>query len=188
MNKYKIKLIPRSEREAVIRKRSEATAETHTLWDFRGEKATLKVISLPIDLPVYRMANCRTYSEQEDAIAKEGLDKNYFSKGQELSTVQAAQHAILAKLAKKQAASVSAILDVLENEGQRDPILVTNTGVVVNGNRRLTFSASEPTADDLDTPVAKPCDKAHAGEFAERTLRIQNHGTYVFAFGKGKEP
>lgn len=138
MKKYDIKLTPRSEREAIIQKRVESATETGTLWDFRGDKATLKIISLPIDLPVYRMDNCRTYSEQQDAIAKGDLDKTYFAKGQELSSVQAVQHVILAKLAKKQATSVSPIMGVLEQDGQREPILITSTGVVVNGNRRLS--------------------------------------------------
>jgi hypothetical protein len=136
--KYEIKLSPRSEREAVIQKRVEASTETDTLYDFRGDKATLKVISLPVDLPVYRLDNCRTYSEQQDFIAKENREKTYFSKGQELSSVQAVQHTILVKLAKRESTSVSSILEVLSKEGQRGPILVTNTGVVVNGNRRLS--------------------------------------------------
>ena len=138
MKKYEIKLTPRAEREATIQKRAESSTEPGTLWDFRGDKTTLKIISLPIDLPVYRMDNCRTYSDQQDAIAKENLDKTYFAKGQELSSVQAVQHTILAKLAKKQAISVSPIVDVLDQEGQREPILITSTGVVVNGNRRLS--------------------------------------------------
>lgn len=147
MSKYEIKLTSRAEREAVIQKRLESSTETDVLWDFRGEKATLKVISLPVDLPIYRMANCRTYSEQQDAIAKGGLDASYFSKGQELSTVQAAQHTILAKLARKEATSTSPILGVLETEGQRENILITTTGVVVNGNRRLSAMRELYAAD-----------------------------------------
>ena len=147
MKKYAIKLMPRSEREATILKRLEASTDTDTLWDFRGDKATLKVISVPVDLPVYRMDNCRTYSEQQDEIAKKPLDKNYFAKGQELSTAQTSQHEILVKLAKKDATSVSPIMEVLETQGQRDPILITTTGVVVNGNRRLS-AMRELYADD----------------------------------------
>ncbi len=156
MSKYEIKLTPRTEREAVIQKRLESATETDTLWDFRGDKAHLKVISLPIDLPVYRMANCRTYSDQQDVMAKEGLDKAYFSKGQELTTVQQTQHGILAKLAKKEASSTasSAIYGVLETEGQRDPILITSTGVVVNGNRRLS-AMRELYAEDGCSPNSK---------------------------------
>ncbi|MEO8017420.1 MAG: hypothetical protein ABI769_06380 [Pseudomonadota bacterium] len=136
--KYEIKLTPRSEREATIQKRAETATETELLYDFRGDKTTLKIVSLPVDLPVYRMDNCRTYSDQQDAIAKESLDKNYFAKGQELSSVQSIQHAILAKLAKRETTSISSILEVLQKEGQRGPLLITSTGVVVNGNRRLS--------------------------------------------------
>lgn len=137
MTKHAIKLTPRSEREAVIQKRLETATDKDTLWDFRGECATLPVVRLPVDLPVYRMDNCRTYSEQQDEVAKNGLDKNYFSKGQELSSAQQSQHTILVKLANKEASSVSPIREVLETEGQRDPLLITSTGVVANGNRRL---------------------------------------------------
>ncbi|OJU24027.1 MAG: hypothetical protein BGN91_11300 [Nitrobacter sp. 62-13] len=146
--KYEIKLTPRSEREIVIQKRADASTETDTLYDFRGDKASLKSISLPVDVPVYRMDNCRTYSEQQDAIAKEGLDKNYFSKGQELSTVQGVQHSILAKLAQRESSSVSSILEVLKKEGQRGAILITSTGVVVNGNRRLSAIRELYAADE----------------------------------------
>lgn len=149
MTKYQIKLTPRSEREAIIQKRLESSSETGTLWDFRGDKATLKIIPLPVDLPIYRMDNCRTYSEQQDTIAKDGLNKDYFAKGQELSTAQGAQHTILVKLAKKEAKSVSPIMGVLETEGQRDPILITSTGVVVNGNRRLSAMRELYAADEL---------------------------------------
>ncbi len=148
MTKYQIKLTPRSEREAIIQKRLESSSETGTLWDFRGDKATLKIIPLPVDLPIYRMDNCRTYSEQQDTIAKDGLNKDYFAKGQELSTAQGAQHTILVKLAKKEAKSVSPIMGVLETEGQRDPILITSTGVVVNGNRRLSAMRELYAADE----------------------------------------
>jgi filamentous hemagglutinin family protein len=148
MSKYEIKLTPRSEREAIIQKRLESATEMDKLWDFRGEETMLKVVKLQVDLPVYRMANCRTYSEQQDVIAKGNLDPEYFVKGQESSTVQSAQHAILAKLARKEATSVSPILGVLEDEGQRDPILITSTGVVVNGNRRLSAMRELYAADE----------------------------------------
>lgn len=139
MKKYEVKVTSRSERQAIVQNRVESTKEPPgTLWDFRGAKTDLPTVILPIDLPVYRVDNCRTYSEQQDAIAKDNLDKTYFAKGQELSTVQTVQHAILARLAKRDSTSVSAIQDVLEKEGQRDPLLITASGVVVNGNRRLS--------------------------------------------------
>lgn len=137
---YIVKITPRSEREALIAKRVAASNEFgEKIYDFRSGSYTPKVISVPIFLPVYRMENCRTFSAQQTEIARKGLDKNFFEKGQELTTVQQAQHEILAKLAEKEKeGSVAQILDVLKKDGQREPILITSTGVVVNGNRRLS--------------------------------------------------
>src|SRR5690606_33025336 len=82
--------------------------------------------------------NCRTFSSQQSEIAKNGYDSDYFAMGQEKSSAQQMQHDILAKLARKGSASVTPIIDVLEADGQREPILVSHSGVVVNGNRRLS--------------------------------------------------
>lgn len=135
---YEIKISPRAERETVISQRLAVSTEVgETIYDFRSGAYTPKVVSLPIDLPVYRMENCRTFSAQQSEIATEGLDKEYFTKGQELTTAQQAQHSILAKLARQGTSSVTPIISELDKDGQREAILVTSTGVVVNGNRRL---------------------------------------------------
>lgn len=135
---YRIDLKPRSEREAMISKRLEASEEFgESIYDFRSGSFKPKVISLPIDVPIYRMENCRTFSAQQTEIVREGLEKDFFEKGQELTTAQQAQHEILAKLAKQGTDSVTPIISVLEKDGQRETILITSTGVVVNGNRRL---------------------------------------------------
>ena len=135
---YKINQKPRAEREAMIAKRLETADEFgETIYDFRSDKFTPKVISLPIDVPVYRMENCRTFSAQQTEIAREGLLKDFFEKGQELTTAQQSQHEILTRLARQGTDSVTPIISVLEKDGQRETILITSTGVVVNGNRRL---------------------------------------------------
>jgi hypothetical protein len=135
---YSTKVTPLSERQALIKK-GLATSTKHgeTIYDFKGDRYVPPVVSLRIDVPVYRMENCRTFSEQQNEIALKGFPKDFFEKGQEQNSVQSAQHAILASLAKKGTTSVSPIVDVLDKDGQREPILVTSTGVVVNGNRRL---------------------------------------------------
>ncbi len=136
---FTVTIKPRSEREAMITKRVEASNEFgETIYDFRSGNYTPKVISLPIDVPVYRMENCRTFSAQQTEIAREGLDKDFFALGTELTTAQQAQHEILAKLAKQGTESVTPIISVLQEDGQRETILITSTGIVVNGNRRLS--------------------------------------------------
>lgn len=136
---HTVKITPRSEREAIIKKRREASGEDgETIYDFRSGTLVPKVISLPIDLPVYRMENSRTFTAQQTSIAREGKPQDYFEKGQELNEAQQMQHAILFELAKRGTESVTPIVDVLVQEGQRKAILITSTGVVVNGNRRLS--------------------------------------------------
>ena len=67
---YEIHVKPRAERQAIITKALEASDRKDRLDDYRGEPIDLKVVSLEIGLPVYRMANCRTFSEQQNSIAK----------------------------------------------------------------------------------------------------------------------
>jgi DNA-binding FrmR family transcriptional regulator len=151
---YKIRLTPRAEREAMIAKRRDVSDEFgETIYDFRSDKFTPKVISLPIHVPIYRMENCRTFSAQQTEIAREGLPKDFFEKGQELTTAQQAQHEILARLAKHGPDSITPIIAVLEKDGQREAILITSTGVVVNGNRRLAAMRELMTRKDGSADV-----------------------------------
>lgn len=136
---FTVSITPRSEREALIKKRVDASQELgETIYNFRGDTFTPPVISLPIGVPVYRMENCRTFSAQQTEIAREGLPKEFFDKGQELTTAQQHQHEILAKLAKDVPDSITPIDQVLAKDGQREAILITHSGIVVNGNRRLS--------------------------------------------------
>lgn len=135
---YEVKLIAPAEREAVIAKGIKTPERYLPFHHFRDKAYDLPVIRVPADLPVYRMENYRTYTDQHEHLAKEKLSPNYFLSGQEVESVQQVQHAILAKLARKGVAdSVVPVIKVLEREGQTEPLLVTATGVVVNGNRRL---------------------------------------------------
>lgn len=136
--RYSVRMSPRAEREATIAKRVAASkVKAEPIFNFRGGTHTPVLISLPVDMLVYRMENCRTFGAQQTEIAREGLAKDFFEKGQEITTAQQAQHAILASLAKQGSESVTPVISVLEDEGQREPLLITSTGVVVNGNRRL---------------------------------------------------
>lgn len=135
---YRVEVTPRSEREVLIEKRTQNTDDfSYVVYDFRGDTVNLPVILLPINLPVYRMDNCRAFSAQQTEIATKGLKKDFFSKGQEQSSTNQEQHNILVKLANEERQSIASIVKILDTDGQREPILITNTGVVVNGNRRL---------------------------------------------------
>lgn len=135
---YQIRVIAPVTREATIATKVAAATEKHTIHAFRNRRSDLPVIQVPIDLPVYRMENFRTFTDQKDFIAGEGKPADYFAAGQESEEVQQAQHGLLYRLALKgKADSVVPVSAVLAEDGQQQPLLITATGVVVNGNRRL---------------------------------------------------
>jgi len=135
---YSVILLDRAQREAQIKQSVDASNELEDFYDFRGAKTSLKVIRIPIGLLVYRMENFRTFSDQAEFLAREQKPFDFFQSGQENESVQQIQHEILAKLAAKgKASSVVPVIDVLQREGQRETLLITHRGVVVNGNRRL---------------------------------------------------
>lgn len=135
---YEIKLTAPAEREALIAKALKSPERTLPFYHFRDKTYELPVIRVPIDLPVYRMENFRTYTDQHQHVAKEKLTADYFLAGQEVESVQQVQHDMLAKLARKGVAdSVVPVIKMLEQQKQTDPLLSTTSGVIVNGNRRL---------------------------------------------------
>lgn len=135
---YRIQIAAPVNRAATIASKVVATTDKREFFGFRNRRHELHLIQVPIGLPVYRMENFRTFTDQRDYIATEGKPSNYFSAGQESEEVQQAQHQLLYRLALKgKTDSVVPVSDVLEVEGQRQPLLITAGGVVVNGNRRL---------------------------------------------------
>lgn len=136
--KYKVTLTDLAERRARIDAALESPLAFEDFDFFRDQQLKLPAIRIPLHLPVYRMGNLRTYTDQAEHVAREKVPPGYFETGQETESIQQIQHEILARLAAKgKANSVVPVIDVLEREGQREKLLVTRGGVVVNGNRRL---------------------------------------------------
>jgi len=135
---YKVQLTAPVSRSATIASKVVAATEKREFYGFRNRPYQLPYIQVPIDLPIYRMENFRTFTDQRDYIAANGKKPDYFSAGTESEEVQQAQHQLLHRLSLKgKADSVVPVSEVLEAEGQRQPLLVTAGGIVVNGNRRL---------------------------------------------------
>lgn len=136
--KYQVRLSPPVEREAKIRASSDVSTTVMDFYEFRNQKTPLKVVRLDIDLPIYRTENFRTFTDQKEYTKRENKPADFFQGGQENETVQQLQHGILVKLARTgRADSVAPVIEVLKKEQQREPLLITHRGVVVNGNRRL---------------------------------------------------
>jgi hypothetical protein len=137
-NEYRVRLRSTAEREAKIGASVEASKEQRDFYDFRNQLIKLPLVRVPEDFLVYRMENFRTYVDQHRYLVRERKAENYFSTGQESEEVQQLQHQFLARLARKgRSDSVTPVITVLRQDKQREPLIVTHRGVVVNGNRRL---------------------------------------------------
>lgn len=132
-----ITVLPLSERTAKIELEKASAQRNQRFYEFRNESNDLPVIRLSIDTPIYRVANYRTNILQLRWVKMKGLNANFFSAGQENESVQKVQHDFLWDLAQTEKESIKSIVETLQEEQQRDPLLITATGIVVNGNRRL---------------------------------------------------
>lgn len=135
---YNITITSPAEREALIKTGIATPITEEDFYSFRSTKYKLPVIRLSIDVPVYRMENFRTFTGQKEYLSTSQEEHSFFENGQEVESVQQVQHNLLVKLAKKgKDRSIVPVIDVLRKEKQRERLLITSTGVVVNGNRRL---------------------------------------------------
>ncbi|HVU95302.1 MAG TPA: hypothetical protein VHE34_08765 [Puia sp.] len=135
---YKISVVPLADREALIINECASAQRTHRFHEYRSTREDLKVIRLAINIPIYRVANYRTSIQQMKWIREKNTTPKYFSGGEENDSVQRIQHSFLWNLALTEKESISSIVERLRVEKQRDPILISSSGVVVNGNRRLS--------------------------------------------------
>src|ERR1700728_374145 len=100
-DKVSISVTPAHAREEIITKALARPIGADTTLDvFQGKKVDLPKVELPIDLPVYRMANGRTSIEQLDYLRREKRPGTFFTNGEENEEAQQVQHQILAELAK----------------------------------------------------------------------------------------
>lgn len=134
MVKSQIRVIEASQRKNRISLARPIPSRTSRVT-FQGKPTDLPVKRVALELPVYRMANIRTLVRQQRYIAANKIKDTFFSLGQENVSAQRAQHVFLAELARDPGKNIFSRLQSLKQ--QSDPLITTETGVVVNGNRRL---------------------------------------------------
>lgn len=135
---YKTNTHALHERTELIQTGAKASGENYTFFEYQNKRTDLPIVRLDITVPIYRMANYRTRTAQLKYMHNHGKSADFFQSGQENESAQQAQHEILVVFAKQgRAASISPIMSELETEEQREPLLITTGGLVVNGNRRL---------------------------------------------------
>lgn len=168
----------------LLTRKSEIAAKTSTSTtlyplEVMGKYQRLKQITVRIGFPVYRIENGRTRTFQREYLATHpDAPADLFTLDPESLEAQRAQHQILQKLVEDED-----LLSEFKNEKshQTEPIIVTNTGVVVNGNRRLcawrTLYYKEPEKykyfEYVDIAVLPDdCDEAEIRAL-EKRLQIQ---------------
>lgn len=101
---------------------------------FQSKVQSLPVYIVPIDLPVFRLANGRTIALQREYITANEKEDDFFSADPDSVEALRAQSSLLGKLVRKQNPP---LIDFFKKEEQTEPLIIDRSGYVVNGNRRL---------------------------------------------------
>lgn len=125
---------PEYQRKSLILGAVKTSSETYHI-EYLGKYRALPVIELRIEAPVYRMENVRTKNLQKEWLAQHpDLPRDLFSVDPSSIEAQETQHQILLQLADKEGLLKAFKDGQLQ---QTDPVICSDDGVVVNGNRRL---------------------------------------------------
>lgn len=154
-----------------------ASSSTFFPLEVMGKYQRLKQITVRIGLPVYRIGNGRTRTFQKEYLATHHVPPDLFTADPDSLAAQRAQHDILSRLA----ADEDLLKEFQGGTQQTEPVIVTSTGVVVNGNRRLcvwrTLYYNDPERfkyfEFIDAAVLpEDCDEAEI-KALEKRLQIQ---------------
>ena len=162
-----------------------ASSKTLFPLEVMGKYQGLKQITVRIGVPVYRIQNGRTRTYQKEYLATHpDASADLFTLDPESIAAQKAQHAILQKLAEDE----DLYKEFSSGTKQTEPIVVTSTGVVVNGNRRLcvwrTLFSKDPSEykhfEYIDVAVLpEDCDEDEIRAL-EKRLQIQKTHRAVY--------
>lgn len=125
---------PETKRKVAIEEALSSSKEKH-YENYQGKYRPLPVIEIRIEALVYRMENIRTKNSQKEWLAQHpNCDRNFFSRDPFSIEVQETQHELLKRLADKEN-----LLSAFRKDGmqQKEPLICSDNGIVVNGNRRL---------------------------------------------------
>lgn len=106
---------------------------------FRGKQQYFPIISVSTEYLLYRTENYRTSIAQLLYLDEHRQASPDLFKDEESSEAQNAQHGLLLKMVDE----MGLRQDMLKH-GQYEPLVITHTGVVVNGNRRLAVMREKP--------------------------------------------
>ena len=125
---------PTHRRKTEMHEAISSSSENYQI-NYQGKYRPLPVIEVRIELLVYRIENIRTKSLQKEWLARNPeLSKNFFKEDPYCIEVQETQHQILKTLASDEGLLAEFKSGKIQ---QTEPLICSDDGVVVNGNRRL---------------------------------------------------
>ncbi|MCV4290445.1 hypothetical protein OH708_21260 [Pseudomonas capsici] len=142
-SQYTVHITAAEDRIAYIARQvkdAQARRDHRKEYKFRGG-VDIPLVTLPLAYLIYRLENYRTRDTQLSLVATGVEELGFFNpQNQESPSAQRKQHQILFEQAQKGSGeSVQPIYDELRRVAQQtEDLIVTSSGVVVNGNRRLS--------------------------------------------------
>ena len=130
---------PAAKRIAEIKELVEKTKEYQS-EEYMGQLRKLPVIEIRIGAPIYRLENIRTINAQKEWLAlNKDKPRDYFVSEPGAIEVQQTQHSLLKKIVTKDGLIEAFKFDKSSGSArkQKYPLIISDEGVVVNGNCRL---------------------------------------------------
>ena len=114
---------------------------------FRGHYQAFPVVKLPLNLPLFRVANGRLAVLKAEYLKTNRVESDFFENGEERPEVQHALQQILIELAKNPDASI--YRELRDNGLQTERLVLVSDGIVLDGNRRLASMRSLYNEDSI---------------------------------------
>lgn len=151
------------------------------IFIFSGDPSEMKikVFMVDIDFPIYRLKNIRTKGPQQDYIATNNVEDDFFTRDGESREALRAQHQLLLKIAESDlsASHVNAF-----KEGAYDiahPMIMSSNGVLINGNTRMSALRHLYNSDQVNylryrkIPIALLPSNLNEKDFRKLELNLQ---------------
>jgi hypothetical protein len=136
---------PYPERKKLLQELQSTDSDKTFFVPFQGQGAHYKIYRVQIELPKYRLNNGRTYAAQAEYLAKNpDISAEFFSSNPESEEAINVQHELLKGTIKEKD-----LLQHFETNEQTEPLILSNEGFVVNGNRRLCAMRELHSQDDI---------------------------------------
>jgi hypothetical protein len=132
---------------------------------FRQRQRTLPKIEVPIAFSLYNVHSGRTHRAQAQWIEQNAKSADFFADPEDVE-VQAIQHQLLRQMTNERG-----LAEDLARRDQRNPIVLTYDGFIVDGNRRIAALREQGDVENV-VAVVLPSD-ATISEVFETELELQ---------------